>query len=297
MEKWFEIDANGMDLARSVSCAQAFRWREHEQNCWFGAAQDKAVFARQQEGKLLLSCAQEDEPFWRHYFALDLDYAQMERMLEQDPLTSPCLETSRGIRVFRQQPFETLISFIISANNNFQRICGIVEKLCQAFGEERSHCGQRYHTFPDCQALANASEVQLKNIGTGYRAPYIIGSAQKIAKGYDLDALRYMPFDKAKKELLTFPGVGPKVAECTMLFSLGFDEAFPVDVWVARVSKELYPNQDVKQAAQSAAARFGRWAGAAQQYLFHYARQVKLGRKYDTLHTEISQGNDTPHVL
>jgi len=229
---------------------------------------------------LYLSCTPAELPFWEAYFSLDRDYKEMENLLATDPLTAPALECSSGIRILRQDPWEALVSFIISANNNVKRIVGIVERICHAFGE-RSECeGREYVKFPTPQSLAAASAEQLKECGAGYRSPYLVDTAKRIAEGYDLEALRTMEFDEAKRELLTFKGVGPKVAECIMLFSLDFDQAFPVDVWVKRIAAYLYPGEEGKKAAHAAAERFGSWAGAAQQYLFHYARTVGLEEKH-----------------
>ena len=207
---------------------------------------------------------------------MDRDYGQMEALLAQDPRTAPALSCSSGIRILRQDPWEALITFIVSANNNVKRIGGIIDRLCERFGRPGSFCDIAYRKFPTPQSLAAATEDQLKDCGAGYRATYILDSAARIAQGYDLAAVSAMGFQEAKKELMTFKGVGPKVAECIMLFSMGFDEAFPVDVWVKRISAYLYPGEEGKKAAKAAAERFGSWAGAAQQYLFHYARTVGL---------------------
>ena len=271
------LEAKGFDLARTLLCGQAFRWKQTE-NGFSGIARDKPLRVRQDGDLLYLSCASSDLEFWANYFSLDRDYRQLEEMLECAPETAPCLAYSRGIRILRQDPFETLISFILSANNNFARICSLVSRLCDAYGEPVAFMGETVRAFPVPESLAEAAPQALEKLGMGYRAPYVAQSAKRIAQGYDLEALRQLPFEHAKKELLSFAGVGPKVAECILLFSLGFDEAFPVDVWVNRVVEYLYPGEDGKIAAKAAAKRFDSWAGAAQQYLFYYARQVGLGK-------------------
>lgn len=272
-----EVEAKGISLERTLLCGQAFRWRKH-QDGYLGAAGSNPLFIKECGESLLLSCDETQIAFWSDYLALDRDYSQLEALLLNDCATAPCLDYSRGIRILRQEPFETLISFILSANNNFARICGIVENICSAFGEPIDFEYGTQHAFPSPEILSSVTASELVNLGAGYRAPYIVQSAKRIAEGYDLQALKQLPFEQAKKELLCFSGVGPKVAECIMLFSLGFDEAFPVDVWVNRVVEYLYPDEDGQKAAKRAAERFDTWAGAAQQYLFHYARQVGLGK-------------------
>ncbi len=268
------LDAGNFDLARSVSCGQAFRWRPiaGETAAFIGVARDKWDEARQCGPSLCLTCGEGDASFWRHYFALDRDYAPLEALLASDPIAAPCLESSRGIRILRQDPFETLISFILSANNNVARITGLVERVASTYGEPlNGGC----FAFPTPERLAGASETELRSLGVGYRAPYVVQSAcQTLDRGGAsyLETLRSLPFAETERILRSFPGVGPKVAACVMLFGLGFDEAYPVDVWIDRASQALYPGLNAKAAARAAAERFGPWAGAAQQYLFHHFR-------------------------
>lgn len=273
-----KLIAQSFSLERSLSCGQAFRWKSCGEG-FFGIAKDKPLFIVQKGDVLHLSCEEEELPFWHNYFALDCDYSEMEQILEQDSATAPCLKYSKGIRIFRQDAFEGLICFLVSQNNNVVRISGIVERLCAAFGQRGVLYDHEYFTFPTAQQLACATIEQLTALGTGYRAAYIQSAANKVAQGYDLEALRNTTFAQAYEQLLEFKGVGPKVAQCVMLFALGFERAFPVDVWVARIVKHLYPDGDTKLAARMVVKRFGNWSGAAQQYLFHYARTVGLGKK------------------
>lgn len=268
--------ANNFNLERTLNCGQAFRFQPHKDDWWFGVVQNTPLLIRQEGDTIELLSPCTDEAFWISYFSLDRDYGEVEAMLSADPKTAPAIACSAGMRILRQSPFETLISFVLSQNNNVKRISGIIERLCAAYGEKGIFIGIEYHAFPTCDALAAAEVYDLERLGTGYRAPYVIDCARKVRDGYDLNALKSLPFEQAKKELMTFKGVGPKVAECVMLFSLGFDTAFPVDVWVKRISAWLYPGESGRAAAKAAAERFGSWAGAAQQYLFHYARTVGL---------------------
>ena len=281
MTEQFTLCAPGFDLEKSVESGQAFRWKK-EGDGWLGLCRNVPVRIRQ-EGEVLAVTADQPEvaaaPFWSAYLGLDLDYGPMEQLLADDPHTAPCLPYSRGIRVFRQDPYETLISFILSANNNVRRISGIIERLCERFGQPVAFDGAQLFAFPEAEALAALSPEEIAACGAGYRAPYVVESARRVAEGYDLSALKTLSFEETRGALMAFPGVGPKVAECVMLFSLGCDRAFPVDVWVKRIVAYLYPGEEGKQAARAAAERFGPWAGAAQQYLFHYARCVGLGKQ------------------
>ena len=216
------------------------------------------------------------------YFDLERDYKAMERLISDDPRLNICLPCAEGIRVFNQDPFEALISFIISANNNIKRISGIIERLCRLAGEKICFDGEEIYSFPSPERIADLSIEELKDIGTGYRAPYIKASAKRIADGYDLEQLRFMTLDGARKELLNFPGVGPKVADCILLFSLGHTDAFPVDVWIGRAMKELYfdSEQPTRAELKNTIESIGKYSGILQQYIFFYARSAELGKRH-----------------
>ena len=223
-----------------------------------------------------------DIGFWLNYLDLYRDYQAIEDGVAQDSVLSPCLGYASGIHIFNQDPFETLISFIISANNNIKRITGIVERLCALAGTLVE--GEiPYYTFPTPTAIAALSEKQLTDIGSGYRAPYIKKSAAMIADGYDLEPLRHMDTAAARKELLAFPGVGPKVADCILLFSLGHGDAFPLDVWMKRAMRMMYfgGEEPCKKELEQKIAQLGPNSGILQQYIFHmfhikYVHELEL---------------------
>lgn len=271
------------DLEKSCKCGQAFRWTPcADGESWLGVVRSRAVKVSKSGDELtIFPCAPGDERIFIDYFDLERDYMSIERSLARDPRLCVCLPGASGIRVFNQEPFEALISFIISANNNIKRISGIVERLCRLCGEEIELKGEKLYAFPAAERIAALSEDELKAIGTGYRAPYIKASARRIAEGYDLETLRGLPLNQARKELLTFPGVGPKVADCVLLFSLGHTDAFPIDVWIGRAMTELFfgSEQPTKAELNHAVESIGRYSGIVQQYIFYYAREVKLGRE------------------
>ena len=212
------------DLARSCDCGQAFRWK-NTGNGWFGVAGGRGATVRQTGETLIITPGKDkDVGFWLNYFDLYRNYQAIEDEVRCDATLGKCLDYASGIHIFNQDPFETLISFIISANNNIKRITGIVDRLCILAGEKHEGTTE-YYSFPAPEAIAELTVEQLTAIGSGYRAPYIKDSAKMIADGYELEMLRNVPTAAARKELLRFPGVGPKVADCVLLFSLGHAKA------------------------------------------------------------------------
>jgi N-glycosylase/DNA lyase len=171
--------------------------------------------------------------------------------------------------MLNQEPFETLISFIISANNNIGRIRGIIDRLCRLYGEPFGCVGGARYAFPTPERLAALEADDFFGCGCGYRAPYLRETSRAVADGFDLEGLRELPYEQAKKQLVRLKGVGPKVADCVLLFSLGKTDAFPADVWIKRVMKKLYGFEgNDKQIYEFARERFGECAGIAQQSCF-----------------------------
>lgn len=270
-----------IDIERSCACGQSFRWKK-DGDGFVAPALGRVVRVCQNDCDIsIYPCKKGEEKDWLAYFDLDRDYAAIEKRLSVDEQLSMCIGSASGIRVFAQEPFETLITFIISANNNIGRIAGIVERLCALCGEKAEFDGKEYYLFPKPESIAALEESELVGIGSGYRAPYIKKSAAIIAGGYQLEKLRDMPLDIARKELLKFPGVGPKVADCVLLFGLGHTDAFPVDVWIGRAMSEIYFDGESpkKKQLEAAIRALGSESGIVQQYIFHYARQTALGKK------------------
>lgn len=179
-----------------------------------------------------------------------------------------------GLRILRQPPWEALVAFLLSQNNNTVRIGKLVRAVCETFGARQAAFGRTLYAFPGPERLASAGAEALRALGTGYRAAYIEKTARMVADGFPLDALADMPYGDAHRRLMELPGVGPKVADCVLLFGCGHLSAYPVDVWVARLSR-AWLGIDGKTGvalAEAARARFGENAGILQQYLFHCAR-------------------------
>jgi N-glycosylase/DNA lyase len=243
------------------------------------AAQETGDLLIETRGRAVSASADaesEDRLFWESYLDLKRDYGKIKRVLTaRDEAMARAVAHGAGIRILRQEPWEALVSFILSQNNHIPRIKGCIERLCENFGE-RIDCadGDTHFAFPDVAALAALSAEDLSPCGLGYRAKYVSKTARLVAEAGGaawLEALRDAPLAEAEASLLSLCGVGVKVAACVLLFGLGRTEGFPVDVWMARAAQELY-GVDAKDAAVDAAARFGPYAGFAQQYLFYYMR-------------------------
>lgn len=267
-----------IDLDKSCACGQSFRW-EKKNGAWHCVLSSKYVTAAYENNMLAIQpCMRGEEEFYIDYFDLNRNYCDIERAIAEDERISECLKCAAGIRVFNQEPFETLISFIISANNNIKRISGIIERLCVLAGEKIEYAGNIKHAFPSPKAIATLSETELKEIGTGYRAPYILKTARIIADGYNLNGLKNMNTESARKELLRLPGVGPKVADCILLFSLGHKDAFPIDVWIDRALRAMFFNSGKYTSAEvkELIGTLGEVSGILQQYIFFYARENNI---------------------
>lgn len=253
------------DLAQTLDCGQAFRWKIQNDSSFIGVAYGKLITLKKDGDTLTVYGATEDEfeQIWRKYFDLDLDYGKIKSNLSQlHPVLKEAAEFAPGIRILNQEPWEALCSFIISQNNNIPRIKGIIERLCQAYGEQIQ---DEYYTFPSAEKIAALTPEDLAPIRAGFRARYIIDGARKVASGeIKLEEIRTMPIEQARTELMKITGVGTKVADCTLLYGLHRLDCFPLDVWMKRAMARLFPDMKPKD--------FGQYGGIAQQYIFHYSR-------------------------
>jgi N-glycosylase/DNA lyase len=212
------------------------------------------------------------------YFDLARDYGALAREFSWFFAAEDMFSALQGLRVLNQDPFDALIMFILSANNNAARIRALTLKLAEAFGDAFEMDGVVFHALPTSEQLLRAGQGALRALGCGYRDAYLAGTARAVAEGFDVNALRALSYEDAHARLVTLPGVGDKVADCVQLFSLGHAEAFPVDIWVERLLRAWFPERfarpKMSRAAMSVAARdcFGARAGVFQQFLFHSAR-------------------------
>ncbi len=252
------------DPALTLDCGQAFRWSQKKDSVWHGVAFGRPLDIVKTDDGFIFNTSNADDfkDIWQDYFDFGRDYIALFNEFSQDKNLNEAVTVCRGIRVLRQEPWEALCSFIISQNNNIPRIKGIISRLCEGFGDS---LGNSDYAFPSADKIAGLDEKALSPLRCGFRAKYILDAARKVSNGeVRLDALTEMPIDDAREELMKIKGVGPKVAECTLLYGCGRIDAFPVDVWVRRVMDELYPD------GLPACAEGCR--GIAQQYLFHWRR-------------------------
>jgi N-glycosylase/DNA lyase len=218
--------------------------------------------------------------FWRNYFDLDRDYKEIKQTLsDNDPITERVILAGSGLRVLNQEPWETLISFIISQNSNIPRIRSCIEALCGQFGEKIGYNEDReVFAFPTIKKLARSNEELLDPCKLGYRAQYVAETARQvnIDGGAFLDTADAASTEKAENYLLTLSGVGTKVAHCVMLFSMKKTDIFPIDVWIARAMNRLYDiaENDHEAMREFALQHFAPWGGIAQMYLFEYIRHA-----------------------
>jgi 3-methyladenine DNA glycosylase/8-oxoguanine DNA glycosylase len=258
-------NATHFDLAQTLDCGQSFRWQPcgNDTNVYDGFAANRHLRIRRIGNDLLFekTTLQEFEAFWKNYFDLERDYSELQHQLRQDETLRRAVAFAPGIRVLRQDPWEALCSFILSQNNNVMRIKGIVARLCASFGSPV----EGGYTFPSPDRLAACDLDALASVRCGFRAKYILDAARKVSSGaLQLQPLYTLPIDAARAQLTGIYGVGPKVANCVLLYGFGRAECVPVDIWMSRALAQWYPNGLPKTLAPV--------AGIAQQYLFHYAR-------------------------
>lgn len=264
MSKLIFEKTRDLSLKDTLDCGQCFRFKEREDGSFCGVVRGKAATVRMCGDSLVIDGAEEaDRDLWADYFDLGFDYAVVrEHLASLHPVMADAARFAPGIRILHQEPFEALISFIISQNNNIKRITGIVDRLCESFGEQ---IGEGLYAFPTAERLAALSPDDLAPIRAGFRHRYIIDAAEKITDGtVDLEQLRDLPYDAARSALMQITGVGVKVADCVLLYGLHRLESFPLDVWMKRAMATLFDGMDP--------SAFGAYAGVAQQYIFHYAR-------------------------
>ena len=264
-------------------CGQCFRWNREENGSYTGVFSDCVLNVEKCEGNIVFNGNENvTEEKINEYFDLNRDYSKIKKELSKvDNNLLEATNFGRGIRILNQDLWETIISFIISANNNIPRIKGIIEKISKKYGKEIKFNEKSYYEFPTPKELSKATVEDLKNLGLGFRDVRVYETTQMInSKEFDLDELYTLDTKQAQEKLLTLSGVGPKVADCILLFStLKRFDVFPIDVWVRRVMNDLYIHeQDEKKLNKNyirkiADTKFGTLEGMAQQYLFYWKRE------------------------
>ena len=254
-------------LRETLDCGQAFRWIMDSDGVWSAAVGDKFCRVSQDGEKITFFDCDENlfQNFFCPYFDLERDYEKIVETVSQNEILASACAIAGGIRILRQDPWETVCSFIISQNNNIPRIKGIIERLCENFGDNKGN----FYTFPSAEKIASLSLEDLSVIRAGFRAKYILDAAKKFASGeISADKISSLSTVDARAELMKIYGVGEKVADCILLFAFARIDAFPKDVWIKRAMEKLFDGK-LPECAKG-------YEGIVQQYIFHYARMTKL---------------------
>ena len=266
-------------------CGQCFRWDLEDDGSYIGVAYGKILNVRKEEDTIVFNNTNIEDfnNIWTSYFDLNNNYGKIkEDLSKDDEVMKDATNFGYGIRILKQEPWETLISFIISANNAIPRIKKSVRLLSENFGEYLGqYDGKDYYSFPTPEAIYNLSEEQLAACGVGYRSKYILNTARAVIdENISLEQLKELNSEDCFEAMRRFSGVGPKVANCILVFAMGKVEAVPVDVWVKRVMEYFYFHKDTpnKKIEEFARDKFGKYGGYAQQYLFYYARELGIGK-------------------
>ncbi|HIT71373.1 MAG TPA: 8-oxoguanine DNA glycosylase [Candidatus Scatovivens faecipullorum] len=285
MEKYILEKQESFNLKHIFECGQCFRWNKLEDNSYIGVIKDAVINVKEENGKFIFTGSTINgnlKEIIRYYFDLDTNYTEYKKILSNiDNYLKESIKFGSGIRILRQDLWECIISFIISANNNIPRIKKIIEKLSKEYGKKIEFNGNTYYFFPTPEELSKASVEDLRNLGLGFRDKRIYNTTKMIIENeVNLNSIKSMDdTEKMRNELLKLDGVGPKVADCILLFALKRIDVFPIDVWVRRVMNDLYIHNineekvNKKELQKLAEDKFGSLQGIAQQYLFYWKRE------------------------
>lgn len=269
------------ELKDVFDCGQCFRWNKTETGSYIGVAYGKVIEVSKCGEDLIINNTDEEafNKIWLEYFDLKQNYDDIKKKLSEDPLLKKAVEFGEGIRILKQEPFELLISFIISSNNRIPMIKKAINKISERWGDKVIYKDKEYYTFPEVEKLQDKTVEDFESCGVGFRAKYIADTCKRVFQDKsELQNIIASSDDDCHKGLQNYMGVGPKVADCIMLFSMQKYSAFPVDVWVKRAMMHFYvaPNVSLKKIREFGRNKFGKLAGYAQQYLFYYARENKI---------------------
>lgn len=265
-ETMYKIKVNNFDIKKICNSGQCFRMSEIETGIYAVVAFDSYIEISQREDELILTCTEEEfYNLWQEYLGLNDDYDSIESLIKDDSYMKDAMEYGYGIRILKQDVWETLVSFIISQQNNIPRIKKSINILCERYGEKKINFrNQEFYTFPTPEALMSVSEEELRDCNLGYRSKYILKTAAAIANDVTyLERLSQLNYEDAKKELMKLYGVGIKVSECICLYALHHMDAFPVDTHIQNVLGNYYPGGFPFE-------KYKGYAGPLQQYAFYY---------------------------
>ncbi|GIM28479.1 8-oxoguanine DNA glycosylase [Clostridium polyendosporum] len=299
-------NTRNFNIKQTFECGQCFRWEREKNGNYIGVAHNRVIELEQNGDDVIIHNTNEEDfnNLWIDYFDLKRNYSKIKEELSEDELLKKSVEFGYGIRILKQQPFEILVSFIISARNSIPIISKTIKKISERWGTSIEYKGRTYFSFPTVEQLHRADLEDIKGTGASFRSKYIYDTIQKVYKcnellndiekdptkfifteenkpdilKYDLNMITDMNDDQCHLALQEFQGVGAKVADCIMLFSMRKYSAFPVDVWIKRAMQHFYlaPDVSLNKIRIFARDKFGELAGFAQQYLFYYARENNI---------------------
>lgn len=288
MEKYVIENQDSFNIVDIFECGQCFRWNKIDENTYIGVIKSAVIKVKQENNKITFigKSTQDFKKTINYYFDLETNYSEYKNKLSKiDEFMKESIEFGSGIRILRQDLWECIISFIISANNNIPRIKKIIERISKKYGKKIEFEGEEFYEFPTPEELSKASIEDLRALGTGFRDKRIYNTTKMILnKEVDLDKIISLENTQdMRNELLKLDGVGPKVADCILLFALKRLDVFPIDVWVRRVMNDLYIHNEIEEKVNKielqklAEDKFGKLAGIAQQYLFYWKREENKG--------------------
>lgn len=283
------------NIKQILECGQCFRWQRVTDTDYIVVSNRRVIEIIQEDDEVIIHNTNMNDfkNIWENYFDLNTEYGPLKEELSKDELLKQAIEFGYGIRLLNQDSFEMVISFIISARNSIPSIMKTIKKISEKFGDKIEYKGEIYYAFPTPEQLKNATLEDIQETGASFRSKYIIDTIYNInmaleakksgnltdeLKRYDLDYIMSLPTDECHVALQAFKGVGAKVADCIMLFSMGKKSAFPVDVWIKRAMIHFYvaPDVSLNKIRVFGREKFGELSGLAQQYLFYYARENNI---------------------
>jgi len=277
-------DIKDFNVSHIFDCGQCFRWNKEEDGTYTGVVGDKVINVGQAGSTVVFNNAnmEDYDSVIKNYFDLDTDYSEIKNKINTDDIMDKAIKFGDGIRILNQDEWEIMISFMISANNRIPMIKKVIENLSKSFGSFICNFkGKDYYAFPTAEQLSSAPLEKIKDCKSGFRSPRIKEAATRFLQEKDIIYnIKNTNYEEGLNYLKTYCGIGDKVANCVLLFSMKQFDTFPVDVWVRRVMQTLYvdKNTNDKEIRSFAESKFGNLSGYAQQYLFYYARELNIGK-------------------
>ena len=279
------INVKDFSIEQTLECGQCFNFDKINENEYVIIAKGKLLHIKQEDETITLYNVNDsnDVKLWIEYLDLDRNYGEIKSfLLNRDLYLQEAIESKYGVRILNQEFYESLLSFIISQNKNITHIKQIVKTISERYGEPLGEvCGRSYYSFPSISRLSSVTDAEFRECKVGFRAPYLVDAIKHLNNDLNTETFINLPIDEARNRLIEIKGVGTKISNCVLLFGLGYREAFPVDVWIKRTMEEIYFNKEtpINQIQEFAEERFGKYGGYAQQYLFYYGRDNKIGKK------------------